>query len=488
MPDSTPLKTCGIFTSPGEILPSRKSNLTRAILELHREAAMAAPEEAPVNTSDADEEGSLTSAERPVKTGDADDEGSPKEQPPNIHPRPLYQVDSIAGFMPPEARATTAITYTDVHSAEICKPKMDVVKLMWKLLLPPEAKDPSTAPVAPIDPDFRGLLRRPDPPAERLYGLRKRKRAISTYTVSSTGVETHHLWRDDLSFLSIDNIHEDLISGLENHSAPPNFSLSPPKTYSPLDGQIDGPRDQGLELLFYPDTAAPEPPAEALYCDECQNGKGKCFCYYEFRVDKCSICTKGREFCECWPNERLRDSYIRRPSDPTEAREGRRARSGTYVGEVGLAGLGLRIGGVALRGGVDDSWRLKAKGNERGRQRQRESDTLMTPFIAPLETFGSPPKVFGSPPKVSSPLKFEFGSEDDAPIVADGGPELPPPAAASGGVFMKKQSVHKVDERGLRGTWASGRRLVSPEIRRMQDAWMCVCGRCGGTVVCSLTL
>lgn len=473
MPVSTPLKTGGTFTSLDEILPSRKSNLTQAILELHREAAL------------------VTSVEIPVNTGDTDEEGSPEEKPPNIHPRPLYQVGSIAGFMPPEASATTAVTYTDMHSAEICKPKIDAVKLMWKLLLPPEAKNPSTVPVAPIDPDFRGLLRRPDPPAERFYSLR-RKRAISTRTVSSTGVETHHLWRDDLSFLSIDNVHEDLITRLENHSVPPNANLSPPKIYSPLDGQVDGLLDQGLELLFYPDTAAPEPPPEGLYCNECQNGKGKCFCYYELRVEKCSICTKGREFCECWPNERLRDSYIRRPSDLTGAREGRRARSGTYAGDVGLAGLGLRIGGVALRGGVDDSWRLKTKDKERGRQRQRESETLMMPLVAPLvETFGSPPKMFGSPPKVPSPLKFEFGDEDDVPIVMDGGPadmEPMPPAAASGGVFMRKRSVHKVKERAPKDTWASGRRLVPPDIRHMQDAWMCVCGRCGGTVVCSLTL
>ncbi|KAF8451239.1 hypothetical protein BGX38DRAFT_1183647 [Terfezia claveryi] len=434
---STPLKTSGTFTLPDERLLSRKSNLTQAILELHREAAIV-----------------------------ADEEGATEEKQPNIHWRPLYQVDSIAGFTPPEARATTAMTYSEVHSAEICNPEIDVAKLLWRLLLPPEAKDPSTAPVSPIDPDFRGLLRGHDPPSEPFYCHIKRRRAFSTRTVSSTGVEAHHLWRDDLSFLSID-VQEDPISRLENHSVPPNTGLSLPKVYSPLDGQVDGPRDQGLELLFYPDTASPEPPAEGLYCNECQNGKGKCFCYYELRVEKCSICTKGREFCECWPTERLRDSYTRRPLDPTGAREGRRARSGTYVGEVSLAGLGLRIGGVALRGGVDDSWRLKSKGKERGRQRQRESERPMTPLVAPLvETFGSPPKEFGSPPKVSTS----------------------PPPAASGGVFMRERSVHKVEERGSRDTLASGRRRVSPAIRHMQDAWMCVCGRCGGMVVCSAAL
>ncbi|KAF8427932.1 hypothetical protein EV426DRAFT_683358 [Tirmania nivea] len=472
---SIPLKTGGTFTSPDERPPSRKSNLTQAILELHREAAMVTSEEALVNTKDADKE------------------DAPKKKPPNIQPRPLYQAENIAGLIPSETRATTAMTYTDVHLAEICKSKIDVVNLMRKLLLQPEAKDPSMVPVAPMDPDIRGLLRHPDPPTEQFSGLRKRKGAISTRTVSSAGVETHHLWRDDLSFFSID-VHEDPI----NHSATPSVSLSPPKIYSPLDGQVDGPRDQSLELLFYPDTAASEPPAEELYCNECQNSKGKCFCYYELRVEKCSICTKGREFCECWPSERLRNSYIRRPLDPTGAREGRRARSGTYVGEVGLAGLGLRIGGVALRGGVDNSWRLKAKNTERGRQRQRESETLMTPLVAPLvETFGSPPKVFGSPPKVSSPLKFEFRDsltedEDDAPIETgvDGisaEVESSSPAAVSGGVFMRKRSIHKVEERGLRDKWASGRRIVSPDVR-LQDAWMCVCGRCGGTAVCSLTL
>ncbi|RPB20684.1 hypothetical protein L211DRAFT_870429 [Terfezia boudieri ATCC MYA-4762] len=468
---STPLKTSGTFTSPDERLLFRESNLTQAMLELHREAAI------------------VTSAEAPVNTGVADEEGPTEEKQPNIHPWPLYQVDSIAGFMPPEARATTAMTYTDMHSAEICKPKIDVIKLLWRLLLPPEAKDPSTVPVSPIDLDFRGLLRGHDPPSERFYRHTKRRRAISTRTVSSTGVETHHLWRDDLSFLSIDNVLEDPISPLENHSVPPNAGLSPLKVYSPLDGQVDGPRDRGLELLFYPDTASPEPPAEGLYCNECQNGKGKCFCYYELRVEKCSICTKGREFCECWPTERLRDSYIRRPLDPTGAREGRRARSGTYVGEVGLAGLGLRIGGVALRGGVDDSWRPKAKGKERGRQRQRESERLMTPLVAPsVETFASSPKVFGSPPKVSSPLKFEFGDEDDAldGDLADVKPS--PPTAASGGVFLRERSVHKVEERDSRDTLASDSRRVSPPIEHMQEAWMCVCGRCGGMVVCSLAL
>lgn len=480
MPVSTPLKTSDTFTSPDERLLSRKSNLTQAILELHREAAMMVSTEAPVNTND---------------TGDED---SSEERPPNIHLRPLHQVDIIVGFMPPEARATTATTYTDVHSAEIYKPKIDVAKFMWKLLLPPEAKDPSIVPVAPIDPDFRGLLRRPDPPAKQFHSLHKKKQAIATRTVSSIGVETHHLWRDDLSFFSIDNVHEDPISRLENHSAPPNLSL---KVYSPLDGQVDSPEDHGLELLFHPDTAAPEPPTE-LYCNECQNGKGKCFCYYEVRVEKCSTCTKGREFCECWPNEGLRDSYIRRPSDPTGAREGRRVRSGTYAGEMGLAGLGLRIGGVALRGGMDDSWRLKGNEKQRGRQRQRKSETNMMPLVTPLvvETFGSPPKAFGSPPKVSSPLKFEFGEsltrdEDDALIVTevDGEPadvEPSAPEAANGGVLMRKRSIHKIEERSSRDTWASGsyRRLVSADIRRMQDAWKCVCGRCGGTAVCSLTL
>jgi len=453
MPVSSPLEIYGTFTSPNEVLHSRKSNLTQAILEIQRDVTMAA------------------SAEAFINRGDADREGSREEKQPSTSPRLLYQVNGVAGFTPTKATVTTAITYTDVHSAEICKPKVDVVNLMWKLLLPPEAKDPSMAPVA-MDPDFRGLLRRPDPPPERFRGLRKRKRAIATRTVSSTGLETQHLWRDDLSFFSIDNVR-DPISCPESYSAPPNVSLSRLKTYS-LDGQMDNSQDQGLELLFYPGKAAPEPPAKGLYCYECQNGKGRCFCYYELRVEKCCICTKVREFCKCSPNERLRGSYNHRPSDATGAREGRRARSGTYVGEVG-ASLGLRIGGVALRGGVGDSWELKVYEKERGRQRQRESEVLMIPLAAPsvVGTFGSPPKVFGSPPKVSSPLKFgESLAGDDEERIAtevDDDPadiELLPLAAASSGVFM-------------------GRRLVPPDMRRMQNAWMCVCGRCGSTIVCS---
>jgi len=41
------------------------------------------------------------------------------------------------------------------------------------------------------------------------------------------------------------------------------------------------------------------------------------------------------------------------------------SKRGKIWDEVG-ARLGLRVGGVALRGVVDDSWRLKVKEKERG--------------------------------------------------------------------------------------------------------------------------
>lgn len=355
-------------TSYGTFVPhiqAKKSNLTQAILELQQrewEAACLARTSATTSVI-AEEENVRHMKTRPL-------------------PKPLLRGDGTAEFPPTESKPTTAISYAEIHPVAAAL-DISAVDFLYKAYSATEILHPVGLPSL-ADPGLRSQhlyhsrLERPHASGYSSHSsLRKRKRApVAIRTVCNTGEEFSHLWRDDLSFVSIDRAEDDWERLLENQSGSIWSELYSPKIYSPLDGSLDGLGERTLDLLLRIEDVASEPPTVGMYCNECRNGKGMCFCYYELRVERCNICGRDKEFCQCWPNERLRDSDTRVPAGPG-GRIGK-SRNTIYVGDLmGISGLGLRIGGVALRGGLDtmgDSASFRNTQGERGRQRERQRE------------------------------------------------------------------------------------------------------------------
>lgn len=434
----------GTFPLPIEGRPLPKSNLTQAILDLQRAAAMT-PRIANSRGDIIGHRGKMMTERR-------------------IMPKILVIEDGKSGFLPTEATVTTAVGCPGVRS-EMSNPKLEAVKLMYRLLWPKEDDHEmyvyttaSEGPATPIDPDPSLLLRCYEAPSLEgceFIDFRKRRGCIRPRTISH---ELHRPCRDDVnhSILRVRNLkHKLLFIRSGNLSVPPHIDVCPPRLCTTLDGQLDGPADGDLGLLFDPEVVAAGPPLEGFYCDECWNGQGKCFCYYDLRAEECKSCGKGEEFCGCWPSKRLRTGIIQKLSDPISAREGRITRPRTHFNV--RERLGLRIGGVELRGGMDDGMMLLPREKERGRQRQRETDkTARSPLL----------EKFGSPPKFPSPLRFSVSADSNG----DEG-------------YAARDVDHSEKERPSKTVTTL---LVPSELRGMQDAWRCVCGKCGGAVVCGL--
>ena len=364
-PITTAVTTYGSFVSSSpESRPSpRKSNLTQAILELQRAGTLASVSRALVDST-----GELSSK---VK-------GKGRAGSQRLLPKAkLREGGTVTGFFPTKARPTTATSYTELHSDVATGGFIpDAWSVLHRFCIDAECCTPKPYDSRGHPSLAREMERQSSIPAlwdggtVRGYGQGQRKRApVSARMVCSTGQEFRHLWRDDLSFVSVDQVVSDTIDSTQASIAipPPHLSSSRSRAiYSQVDGPALAPGEDELELLlFYPETVASVPPQEGMYCNDCLNGAGKCFCYYELRVEKCNICGRAKESCECWPRERGR--RVKRLG------EGRKRVETGYcgLGWESRTPIGLKISGVALRGGVVDEGRFVIGGKVR---RAREGD------------------------------------------------------------------------------------------------------------------
>ena len=212
----------------------------------------------------------------------------------------------VGGFFPMKAHPTTAFSYMELHSDVVTGGFLpDAWSLLHRFCIDAESCTPKSY-------DSRGhssvarempVERSSSVPAlwnestVRSHRQEQRKRVpISAQIVCSTSQEFSHLWRDDLSFVSVGQVVSDSIDSTQAGASiaipDPHLSLSRSRAIYPQVGGPDlAPGEDELELLlFYPESVASVPPQEGMYCNNFLIGAGKCFCYYELRVENCNIC------------------------------------------------------------------------------------------------------------------------------------------------------------------------------------------------------
>lgn len=276
---SSPAPFTTTSTSYGKFIPhlqAKKSNLTQAILELHRR----------------EWEATCIARESPTASVNAKEENIRHIKITRLLPKPLLRGDGTAVFPPTEARPTTAISYAETHPVAAALDISAVDYLVGTCSatgIPRSVGLPSL-----LDPSLRSQHQYHSYPkrphslpsgySSRSSLCRKMRVPMATRTVCNTGEEFSHLWRDDLSFVSIERAEDGWEGIFRDQSDSMCPDLCSPKIYSSLDGSLDGLGDCTLDLLLCRKNVTSEPSTVLMYCNGCRNGKGMCFCYYGLRV------------------------------------------------------------------------------------------------------------------------------------------------------------------------------------------------------------